>query len=136
MTSSTASRTAASSYRYALLLAMATALFLVLGAGALGVIGDGRADRWYLVVIGVLAIGSVVARFRARAMAVVLLATAVAQVLVPVGVLAAGTSATGSVSVLDVAGLTAMYAGLFALSSWLFHRAGRARPALARRSPA
>ena len=54
MTRSPGSRTAASSYRYALLLALGTALFLVLGAGALGIIGDGRADRWYLVVVGVL----------------------------------------------------------------------------------
>ena len=136
MTRTPAPRTAASSYRYALLLAMGTALALVLGAGALGIIGDGRADRWYLVVVGVLAVGSLVARFRASGMAVVLVATALAQVLVPVGVLAAGAPGVGSVSVLDVVGLTAGYAGLFALSAWLFRRAGQARPALAHRSPA
>ena len=136
MTRTPGSRTAASSYRYGLLLALGTALFLVLGAGALGIIGDGRADRWYLVVVGVLTLGSLLVRFRARGMAGVLLATAVAQVLVPVGVLAAGSPGVGSVSVLDVVGLTAMYAGLFALSAWLFRRAGQARPSLAHRSPA
>lgn len=136
MTRTPAARTAASSYRLGLLLAMTTAVFLVLGAGALGIIGDGRADRWYLVVVAVLAVGSVLARFRARGMAVALLATAAAQVLVPVGVLAAGSPGVGAVSVLDVVGLTAMYAGSFALSAWLFRRAGHARPAPARRSTA
>jgi hypothetical protein len=55
-------------------------------------------------------------------MAVALLATAVTQVVVAVVALAALPDSE-DVSVLDVVALTAMYAGLFALSAWLFRRA-------------
>ncbi|WP_392544505.1 hypothetical protein [Oryzobacter telluris] len=116
-------RSAAASYRLGLLLALGTALFLALGSGALGIIGDGRADRAYLAVLAVLAVGSIAARFRAPGMALVLLAAAVAQVVVPLALVAGGAPGTQGVSLLDVAGLTVLFGGMFATSAWLFRRA-------------
>ena len=128
---------ATTSYRLAIAVALATALRLVLGIGALGVIGSGgRADRGYLAVLLVLAVGTALARLRPRGMALALIATAATQVLVPVVVLAADVPGTEGASVVDVIGLTAMFAGLFGVSAWLFQRAAdqRSRVATARRS--
>ena len=103
--------TATTSFRLAIAVAVGTALMLVLGIGALGVIGDGgRADRGYLAVLLDLAVGTA-------------LATALTQVIVPVVVLATDVPGTEDVSVLDVVGLTVMFAGLFGVSALLFHRA-------------
>jgi hypothetical protein len=116
--------TASTSFRLAIAVAVGTALMLVLGIGALGVIGDGgRADRGYLAVLVVLAVGTALARLRPRGMALALLATALTQVIVPVVVLATDVPGTEDVSVLDVVGLTVMFAGLFGVSALLFHRA-------------
>lgn len=121
----------AAAYRLGLLVAVGTAAFLVLGAGALGIIGDGRADRAYLAVLAVLVVGSMLARLRARWMVLVAAATALTQVLVPVVLLTSGAEGTDGASVLDVAGLTVMYAGLFAVAALLFRQAGTAGPAVA-----
>lgn len=111
-------------YRLAIAVALATVLFLILGIGALGIIGDGgRSDRMYVGVLAVAAVGTVVARLRPRGMALALLATALAQVLVAVIALLAGLHREAGASVVDILGLTAMYAGLFCLSAWLFRRA-------------
>jgi hypothetical protein len=116
--------TASTTFRLAIAVAVGTALMLVLGIGALGVIGDGgRADRGYLAVLVVLAVGTALARLRPRGMALALLATALTQVIVPVVVLATDVPGTEDVSVLDVVGLTVMFAGLFGVSALLFHRA-------------
>lgn len=116
--------TAQTSYRLAVAVALATVLFLVLGIGALGIIGDGgRSDRIYLAVLGVLVIGTAVARLKPHGMALALLATAFTQVLVAAVALLAGLHHAEDASVLDIVGLTVMYAGLFGLSAWLFRRA-------------
>ena len=116
-------KTARSTYRLAVAVAVGTALFLALGIGALGIIGDGgRADRMYLAVFAVLAVGTVAARLRPHGMALALLATAATQVIVAVVALAGGFPDSQNVSVLDVVALTVMYAGLFGLSAWLFRR--------------
>ena len=129
-------RRASHAYRAGLALAVGTAVFLVLGAGALGIIGDGRADRAYVAVLGVLVVGSVLARLRPAGMAVALAATALAQVLVPVVLLVSGAEGTHGVSLLDVAGLTALFAGLFALSAWQFRRSADRVRVLPRESAA
>lgn len=117
-------KTARKSYRLALAVAVLTALFLAFGIAALGIIGDGgRADRMYLAVFVVLAVGTIAARLRPRGMALALLATAVAQVLVAVVALLSGLPDAEGASVLDIVALTVMYAGLFGLSAWLFRRA-------------
>ena len=109
-------------YRLAAALALGTSLLLVLGAGALGIIGDGgRADRAYAVVLAVGLIGAAVARLRPEGMSMTLAAMALAHVLVTATALLAGLA--DDASVLDLVGLTVMFAGLFAASAWLFHRA-------------
>lgn len=108
-------------YLLGLAITVVTAAFLFLAVGALGIIGEGgRADRPYLAVFATLAVGTVLARLRARGMALALAATATAQVLVAVVALATGAHDTPGASVLDILGLTAMYAGLFALAGWCF----------------
>ena len=114
----------ATSHVLAVGLAIATVLFLVLAVGALGIIGDGgREDRMYAGVLAVGLIGTVVSRLRAPGMALTLAAMAGTQVLVAAIALVAGLP--DDVSVVDLLGLTAMYAGLFGLSALLFRRAAR-----------
>jgi hypothetical protein len=67
-------------YRLGVGVALATALFLILGSGAVGIIGaGGQPDRIYAAVLAVLVVGTVIARLRPAGMAVVLAATALAQ---------------------------------------------------------
>ena len=116
--------TSKTSYRLALGLAVATVLFLIWAIGALGIIGEGgRPDRMYLGVFAVAVIGTLVARLRPRGMALVLLATALAQALVAVIALIAGYQHNEGASVVEILGINAMYVVLFALSAWLFARA-------------
>jgi len=115
-------------YRLAVVVALGALLFLVLGIGALGIIGDGRDDQVYVSVLAVAVIGSAVARLRPRGMALAFLATAFAQVLVSATVLLAGLHTYGA-SVVDIVGLTGMYGGLFCTAAWLFWRAAEQRSA-------
>jgi len=125
-------RTVTTYYRLAAGVALATALFLVLAMGALGIIGaGGRPDRVYLAVLGVLVIGTVVARLQPGGMALALVATAFAQALVTVTALLAGLHHVEAGSVVDILGISAMYVALFALSAWLFNRAAEQQPAVA-----
>ena len=116
--------TPTTSYRLAVALTVATALFLVLAIGALGIVGaGGRPDRVYAAVLVVLAVGSVVARLRPRGMAVALAATALTQAVVTLGVFLAGQHRTEGASVVDILMVNAMYVALFAAAAWLFRRA-------------
>jgi hypothetical protein len=124
-------KTATTYYRLASALAIATVLFLVLAIGALGILGEGgRPDRVYAGVLAVAILGTLIARLRAPGMARALLATAVTQVLVTVVALLAGLPPEGA-SVVDILGINAMYAALFALSAWLFRRAAEQHAAVA-----
>ncbi|HET7736132.1 MAG TPA: hypothetical protein VFK52_09175 [Nocardioidaceae bacterium] len=112
-------------YRLALALAAGTGLFLVLAAGALGIIGDGgREDRMYVGVLAVLVIGSAIARLKAREMTFVLCAAALAMAVCAVIAFANGWHELPGASVLEILGLTALFAGLFGASGWLFWRSG------------
>ena len=129
--------TTATYYRLAIGVAVATVLFLVWAVGALGIIGEGgEPDRMYVGVLAVLAIGSVVARLRPRGMALTLLATAIAQMLVAVIALIAGLQDTPGASVAEILALSGMYAALFGLSAWLFWRAAEQRTTARARTPA
>jgi hypothetical protein len=119
MTSQTSTTTR---YVLALGVAIGTVLFLLLGIGALGIVGDGDRDWIYLAapVVGLLV--AVATRFRPAGMAMALAAASVTTVVAGVValVLVALDRATGSV--LDVIMLTGMYAALFAVAAWLFTR--------------
>jgi hypothetical protein len=117
-------------YRLGVAVALGTVLFLAFGIGALGIIGPGGApDRMYAGAVAVGIVGALLARFRSRGMALALAATAVATMVVAVVAIADGAHRTDGASVLEIVGLSAMYAALFALSAWLFRRAAEQHPA-------
>ena len=117
-------KSAGTYYRLGVATAVGTALFLVLGIGALGIIGaGGRPDRIYLVALVVGLVGAVVVRLRARGMAWTLAATAVTMVSASVVAVVAGWHEREGASLLDMVGLTLMYACLFVASAWFFRRA-------------
>lgn len=113
---------ARTSYRLALVVAVGSLLFLILSAGALGIIGYGREDRMYVAVPVVAVIGTVLARLRPRGMAVALAATALTPVVIAVIALARGLQNTEGASVTEILGLTGMFVVLFGTSAWLFWR--------------
>ena len=116
-------KTATASYRLALALTVATALFLVLSVGALGIIGaGGRPDRVFAAVLAILAAGSLVARLRASGMAVALTATALSQAVVTLVVFLTGQQHTEGASVVDIVGINAMFTALWCAAAWLFRR--------------
>jgi hypothetical protein len=113
--------------------AFASLLFLLFGIGALGIIGDGDADRIYLAVLGVFVVGTLAARFRPGPMALAMLATAATMVLCTVVAFVMGEHRTPGASAFDMVMLTTMYAGLFTVAAWLFARsAGSPRRVSAR----
>ena len=118
----------AHAYRLAVAVAVMTALFLVLSAGALGIIGaGGRPDRIYAGVLIVGVIGTVLARLQPAGMAVALAATAGAQALITLTAFLAGLHHTEGASLLDILMVNAMFVALFGLSAWLFRRAAGER---------
>ncbi len=117
-------------YRAAIGVAIGAALVLVWLIGAVGVLGveGDPADRMYGGVLGVGVLGTFIARFRPRGMALALSATALAQALVVPVALALGKHRVEASSVLEIVFLNGFFVALFAGSAWLFHRAaGRRR---------
>lgn len=119
--------TGRTTYRAALALAVAAALFLLWAIGALGVIGaeGDPADHMYLGVLGVGIGGAVAARLEAEGMARALLATAIAQGLVAVVALLVGEHRSPVTSVFEILGVNAMFVALFLGSAWLFRKAAQ-----------
>lgn len=109
-------------YVLALGVSLATVAFLLLGIGALGIVGDGDRDALYLAAPAVALLVALVTGFRPGGMALALLAAAVVTLVA--GAVAVGLVATdqASASILDVVMLTGMYAALFAVGAWLFAR--------------
>jgi hypothetical protein len=123
-------KTANGRYLLAIGVALASVLFLVLAIGALGMIADGgREDRGYAAILVVGAIGAVASRLRASGMALTLAAMAITVVVVTAVALISGVP--DGASIVDLLGLTAMYAALFSLSAWLFRRAAEQSSATA-----
>lgn len=118
--------TPSTSYRLAIGLALAAALFLLWGIGALGIIGaGGPPDLMYLAALAVGVVGALVARFRPAGMALALGATALALMVVAVVAIGAGLHHEPGASVIEILGISGMYAAMFAGSAWLFHRASQ-----------
>ena len=112
-------------YGLALGVSLATTLFLLLGIGALGIVGDGDRDALYLAAPVVALLVAVVTRFSARGMALALGAAAVTTVAAGAVAVALVATDRESASIADVVMLTTMYASLFAGAAWLFGRIPR-----------
>ncbi|MEM8601062.1 MAG: hypothetical protein AAGF99_14175 [Bacteroidota bacterium] len=111
-------------HRAGLGLALASTLFLFvvsLGVGIIGADGD-PANLLYLSVIALGLLGSLVARFRARGMAVVLVAMALVQASIGLVAVVAGLGRPYS-GVLELLGLTGFFVVLFLTAAWLFRHA-------------
>ena len=119
--------TSTTRYVLALGVSIGTVLFLLLGIGALGIVGDGDRDWLYLAAPVVGLVVAVVTRFRPAGMAMALAAAAVTTVVAG-GWARARRPGRGGASVLDVVMLTGMYAALFAVAAWLFGRRQAGRP--------
>ena len=116
-------------YKIALGIAVGATLFLVLGIGALGVIG-GEGDRADMMFLGVIAIGvggAIITRLRPNGMVWTMGAMAVATMVVGIIAIAAGKHHADGSSVIEILGLTGMYGSLFAASAWRFRVAGENR---------
>jgi hypothetical protein len=109
-------------YRTAIAVAIGAALFLLWGMAALGVIGieGDRADLMYFGVLAMGVSGAIVARFQPDGMARAMFVTAAAIVVVGVVALLLGKQDAEYSSVVEILGLSAMYATLFAGSALLF----------------
>lgn len=109
-------------YLVALGASLLTVLLLLFGIGALGIVGDGDRDAMYLAAPAVALVVAVVTRFRASGMAIALAAASLTTVVA--GVVAVVLVATDreNASLVDVVGISGMYAVLFALAAWLFTR--------------
>ena len=114
-------------YRVAFGIGLVTAFLLVWVNGAVGIIGseNNPANLMYGGVLAVGLIGSLMARFKPRGMSRALIATALAQVVVPVVALIVWppqTTSWGAAGVSGVFVFNAFFAVLFAGSALLFRR--------------
>jgi hypothetical protein len=119
-------KTDRNAYRYALGLALGTALILVwlsLGVGIIGADGD-PANGMYAAVIAVGIIGAITARLRPGGMARTLFAMALVQAAIGAIALLLGLGYPASPPV-ELIGLNGMFIVLFSGSALLFRRAGR-----------
>ena len=115
------------SYRFATILALATAFILVWLIGAVGVIGV-EGDPFDLMYFGVLAvglIGAIAARLQPHGMARALFATAFAQALVALVALIVGKHQSSVSSVPEILILNGFFIALFLGSARLFGNAAR-----------
>lgn len=117
-------KTESTAFRAAAGVALAAAFLLFWVNGAVGIIGsaDNAANLMYLGVLAVGIGGAVGAGLEPRGMARALAATAAAQVAVGAVALIAALG-----SPWHVTGATAMFAGLWLGSAWLFRTAARTR---------
>ena len=109
-------------------LTVVTAFLLIWVNLAVGIIGD-EGDPPNLMYAGVLAIacgGAIVAHFRARGMALALLAAGAAQAAIGVIALALGLGADKPPGQLGVLILNGFFAGLWLLAALLFRQAAKA----------
>ena len=120
-------RTARTTYRLAVGVAVAAELILIwlsLGVGIIGADGD-PANRMYFAVIAIGIIGAFIARFRPGGMAHVLLAMALTQAAIGAFAIVTGLGRPYS-GALELLLLNAFFVALFAASAWLFRDAARA----------
>lgn len=109
-------------YRFAFGLALLAAFLLFMVNGAVGIIGseDNPANLMYGGVLAVGVIGAAISRFQPDGMAIAMVATALAQVLVAVIALVAELGSTGPIWPGDLLGATGIFVTLWLGSAWLF----------------
>jgi hypothetical protein len=136
-----ASKGGTTAYRVAVGVACATGFILFWMNAAVGIIGDGPVNLLYLGVFAVGLAGALIARFQPRGMALALVATAVAQMLVPVIALVIWKAGWQDLlidpnsphppfdpGIAPVFGLNAVFATLWVVSALLFRSAGNPWP--------
>jgi hypothetical protein len=122
-----AGRRGSSAYRSATGIAMTAAFFLAwinLAVGIIGSAGD-PANLMFAGVLGVAALGAIIARFRAGGMAYALFATAAAQAIVAAVALAGKMGTDGPIWPRDLLGLTVIFTTLWLASAVFYRRAAR-----------
>ena len=121
-------RSRSGAYRLAVVLAATGAFLLAWVNGAVGIIGneENDANMLFFGVLGVAALGAVIARFRARGMARALYATAGAQVLVAAGAIIMQLGASGANWPNGLVIITVFFAVIWIVSGLLFSKAARA----------
>lgn len=121
--------TDSTTYRIALGIGVGATLFLILGIGALGVIGaeGGRADMMFLGVLAIGLGGAIITRLRPEGMVLTMVAMAAATMIVGIIAIALGKHEADQSSVAEILGLTGMYASLFAAAAWRFRAAAAQR---------
>jgi len=102
--------------------AIVAALLLVWLILAVGVLAEAGAavDRIYIFVLGLGALGAVLARFKPRGLAYAMLATAIAQALVIPSALASGLHRAPISSAAEIVGMNGIFVAAFAVSGALF----------------
>lgn len=112
-------------YRVAIGFALFTGLFLIWVNMAVGVIGsvDNPFNLVYFGVIVLGIIGALIARFRARGMALVMVAMALAQSLITVIALSTGMQQSPVSPVIEILGANGLFIVLFLGSALLFRYA-------------
>jgi hypothetical protein len=115
------------SYRVGFALAVIASFLIVWVNLAVGIIGseDNPANLLFLGVLGIEAVGALIARFRAAGMVRAMLATAGAQGAIALYVLASGLGSDEPPGMVKLAILIAGFAGMWLVSAWLFARAAR-----------
>jgi len=114
-------------HRLGVTAAVATSCLLVWVNLAVGFLGDegNPANLMFLGVIGVAAMGAIVARSRPLAMAHAMLLAAGAQVIAGAVGFAAGWSSPGAQGIYEVVRGTSLFSALWLASAALFWKAGR-----------
>lgn len=115
------------SYRGGVGFAVAAAFLLIWVNLAIGFLGneDNPANLMFFGVFAVGIVGGLIADFRPAGMAVVMVATAAAQVVVGGVALAAGLGSAGYAGVYEVLMGSTLFAGMWLASAWFFRRADR-----------
>lgn len=123
-------------YRAAVTTALAAVFLLFWINGAVGIIGDEEnpANLMYLAIITIAAIGTAIAKGRARGMSQAMLAATAVQALVTVIALAAGLGASEPPGRWGILILNTGFVALFLTAAWLFRTAARKGTALSNRA--
>jgi len=117
-------------YRIGLALAVASALFLLWGVAAMGIVGSegDPFDRLYLAVAAIGIGGALLARFRASGMAVTLAAMALAVAAITILALILGKQQSPVSSAVEILMVNGLYVALFVVAAGLFRYAARGEP--------